>query len=111
MPQGRKGTGPYGSYEQCRNLQQVTARIHKNDHVLFKQLLSKDGLKYQSFISAMVESYLRRDQELLKILNDWKEANHIRWKGLEKERFDFSDREKRSLLDELSKEFDDSDEG
>lgn len=105
--QGRKGTGPYGDPEKFKNIKQVPIRLHKNDWVLIKQWLGKEGLAFQHFATAMVEAYLQRDQYVVKLVEDWKKANILRWKGLEPERFDFSSREKRALLDELSTEFDD----
>lgn len=105
MAQGKSGTGPYGSFEKARNMHQLPVRIHKNDYALLRQWLDKDGMKFQHFVLAVVESYLQRDQALVKLVEDWKKINLIRFKDVD--RFDFSNREKRKILDELSEEFDD----
>lgn len=103
--QGRKGTGPYGSIEKAQNLKQVPVRVHKNDYELLKQWLKRDGVAFQHFVSCMVEAYLQRDQNMVKLVEDWKKVNLVRFKDVDK--FDFSPRERRKILDELSEEFDD----
>lgn len=89
-------------------MQSTLVRIHKNDHVLMKQNLKRDGLALQHFMTACVEAYLRREPDVLRLLKDWRDANVIK-KG-DESKFDFSDRERRAILDELDAEFDDTKE-
>lgn len=108
MAKGKKGTGPYGSREKGQNLKGVLIRVHKNDYVIIKQMLVKDGAAFQHLTTACLEAYLRRDAEVLRILKDWKDANVIRKE--DKNRFDFSDRERRAILDELDGELVDTED-
>lgn len=47
-------------------------RIHVNDYILMQKLLSDDGLTWQSFVSAVVEAYLRGDPHVVKAVADWR---------------------------------------
>jgi len=105
---GKSGTGPTGMFESSRNLKQVITRLHRNDHAALQPLLKKDGIAFQHFVTACVESYLRRDPDVLRLIKEWRDVNHVRWK--DENKFDFSDRERRAMLEELSLDFDDADE-
>lgn len=105
---GRKGTGEFGSRENARNLKSIICRLHINDHTAMKPLFVKDGISFQNFVVCMLEAYLLRDQNVLKVIDDWKKVNLVRWK--DESKFDFSPRERRAILDELENTYSDDNE-
>lgn len=107
--------------EKDPNLHQILFRIHRDDYLLVRKLLTDDGLKFQSFVAACVEAYLRGDPPVMKIVRDWKEMRDVppehraKYKMSKRDRDralppakevptgkeTLSPRERRSLLDEL----------
>lgn len=85
--------------EKDRLIQQIPFRLHINDHKALKKLLIDDGMKFQTFVSACVEAYLRGDPNIVKAVKDWKDLNTIP-KDV-RDRYSLSQRERKALLDEL----------
>lgn len=85
--------------EKERLIQQIPFRLHVNDHKVLKKILIDDGMRFQTFVSACVEAYLRGDPSILKVVKDWKDLNTIP-KDV-RDKYTLSQRERRALLDEL----------
>lgn len=87
--------------EKELGIQQIPFRLHINDHKLLKKLLTDEGMKFQTFVDACVQAYLRGDPLMLKFIKDWKELNSIpkEFRGM----YTLSHRERMNILDELEK--------
>jgi hypothetical protein len=78
----------------------VPFRLHVNDHKLLKKVLIDDNLKFQTFVEACVQAYLRGDPAALKIVKDWRELNTIPKE--KRDAYNLSSRERNKILDELA---------
>lgn len=90
--------------EKSLGIQQIPFRIHRNDFLLMKKLLENDGLKFQHFVTAAIESFLRGDASIMKVIKDWRELNLI--PKDQKQNYTLSHRERDDLLDAFEKGFD-----
>lgn len=81
-------------------IQQVSFRLHMNDHTVLKKMLSDEDLTFQSLVSAAVEAYLRGDPAILKVLKDYKDLNTIPKEV--RNQYSLSHRERQAVLDELA---------
>lgn len=85
--------------EKDLNIKQVPFRIHNNDYILLKKLLSDEDLRFQHLVDACVQAYMRGDPHVMKVVKDYVEQSHIPKEH--KDQYTLSQRERSKLLDEL----------
>jgi hypothetical protein len=85
--------------EKDKNLKQIPFRIHLNDFRMMQRILADDELKYQTFVDACVQAYIRNDPFIRHVVDDYKEYNVIPRQM--KDRYTLSDREKMDLIKEI----------
>jgi hypothetical protein len=87
---------------KAKTLKQVPIRLHVNDYRAMKKLFVDEGWNFQKFVSACVESYLRRDPLLLRTIEEWKVENAAPQRANKSgDVFTHSRREANDLLDEI----------
>lgn len=91
--------GPKPPPEKDRLLKQVPIRFHTNDYAILRQLLSQDGMSFQTLVTALVDGYMRADKDIMRVIKDWQEMNEIP-KDV-KDRYSLSQRDRRAILDEI----------
>lgn len=87
--------------EKQREIQQIPFRLHRNDFLLMKKLLDNDGLKFQHFVTACVEAFLRGDPDVMRVVRSWREMSAV--PKDDREKYTLSPRERDGILDSLDR--------
>jgi hypothetical protein len=82
-------------------LHQVPIRIHPDDHKILMNLLKKDDMSYQKFISYCIKGYMDADPHMLKMVKTYREQDLIPRSAQEKHVM--SHRERAAILDEIER--------
>lgn len=87
-----------------KSMRQVPYRIHDNDYKVLKKLFADDSLTFQSFTRFCVDSYLKGDPLMLRLLKQNRELSAVPKDVLD--RYTLSQRERQALLEEIEREND-----
>lgn len=87
--------------EKNLGIKQIPWRYRKNtgEYALFRKLMFDDGINFQCFVDACVESYVRRDKDILSVVKVWKDQQRL---PKRKEDALLSRRDKVSILNEIA---------
>ncbi len=77
------------------SIQQLSFRLHKNDHAELVALCAREELKIQNLLEAVVLAFIDGDEHVRDIAKRFKELNKVP----DKKKFSFSPREAENLLD------------
>jgi hypothetical protein len=88
--------------EKDLGIRQIPFRIHVDDYALLRKMLFDDGMKFQFFVDACVQAYLRGDPAMLRFVKDWKMMSEIPRE--KKAMYMLSHRDRQALLDEFEKD-------
>ncbi len=87
--------------EAERGIKTIAARIHLHDYAILRKTLHNDELSLQEWIVACVESYLKGDTNMRKIVSDHKLLGAVPQEV--KDKFMLSPRERNDIFNEIEK--------
>jgi hypothetical protein len=93
-----------GDSSSPSDMKQVPYRIHRNDYVLLRQLMTADHLTFQSLVKTCVEAYMKGDPLVMRMLRQHKELESVPKSVID--RYTLSQRERQALLEQLEREQD-----
>lgn len=85
--------------DEKENTHSILFRCHKDDFIILKKLLADDKLSVQQFFRICVQTYLRADTSIMKVIKMQKELDNV--PDEVKDKYALSQRDRQALLDEI----------